>query len=175
MIFFHGLAAFSGLPEWGNPLSMLGKAIKAMDGVEVSASEKPIGPIGLAVEGEILRIFDRDVDSTITKTGKRVIRPLAMNRMHREADQEIIKDDEKIVQWIEDIKEIDRKYMDLLAIEMKAMEVFMIPRKVIAVWVMEDPYIKNNFSEGTAKILSRRFGVRQITVNRKSVSYKMDC
>ena len=69
-IAYHGIAAYSGANGRAVPAYLHGIAAAGCDG-EICVSDRPIGPIGLIVEGPIIVAFDDDVWSTVRDDGTR--------------------------------------------------------------------------------------------------------
>jgi len=73
-IAFHGLSAYSRL---GTPEAVVGAANKLesalfTNGAEICVADRPIGPVGVVVQGVITYAWAKDVYSVIDGTGHRV-------------------------------------------------------------------------------------------------------
>ena len=70
MEMFHGISAYFGRKNRG--IFGRARAIKGCLGNEICTADRPIGPIGVVVDGHITSIFDGDCYSYINEHGRRV-------------------------------------------------------------------------------------------------------
>ena len=94
MQLFHGLAAFRGTRL---PLDQLRAAARLLTGIEIAAATRPIGPIGVMVQGSITAAYSNDVWSEINNTGARYA---SDNSWYDQADDKALAMPHLIERWL---------------------------------------------------------------------------
>lgn len=158
MQLFHGLGAYRGART---PLEYIQGAEKALAGVEVAAATRPIGPLGLLVDGRVLEAFPRDVWSWVDGEGRRHEGEGVEDHERASADGVDLADSAALERWFKD--EAARPGPVWQHHASDYCEVFLKPRRVTAVWVK--PYLAGAQLKA-ARILARRYKVRLVAVER---------
>lgn len=143
--FFHGLAAYRG----GNKaFDVISKASRIF-GVDICASDKAIGPIGVYCTGIVADVYYKDAWSWI-ENGRRVVDAdhVGVNMNHPEG-------------WLKAMRECIAEEGE----NYRYSEVIMEPESIDAIWVKKDASEKY---QKIARVLARMYKVPVIVVTDKS-------
>ena len=137
---YHGIAAY-GMNRKADLMKLQLNTMNAV-GNEICVADRPIGPIGILVEGEIRVCFSEDVWSSVNlKTGRRIANNgeyvgdevLSITDPDRWEWEEFCRDayKEEVKSWSEFADPVFAEH----SIQRSYCEGWMTPEKIISVWV----------------------------------------
>jgi len=150
VFYFHGISAYRGTRH---PLQQIVAAEKCLSGVEICCADRPIGPIGITVCGDVTGAFDQDCWSYVDTDGKR--QSGNDHQVESALDAAIdLTDAWQIESWMKsNSKRENHEYSEL----------FVRARAIVFIWIK--PYVGNK-TRKVARILARKYGVQVIEVQR---------
>jgi hypothetical protein len=147
---FHGLSAYRGART---PLTLISGADRVI-GVQIATADRPIGPVGVVVAGDLHHVFDGDCWSWVDPYGVRHASDGAQWGYHAHAERFVEQGDLHL--WIQEktgetVRRRPRHYC----------EAFLTPRAITHVWYK--PYATRE-QRMAARVIARRHGARIVDV-----------